>query len=501
MVYKMRRPSSWVVVLSIVGICVFTLNTSDRYTAEFYHLLQSSDESVSNLPETVTYQIHGSNDDSDGSGSGGGSGGGIDDVIVPNGEHRVNGIPAEKIDDEERKKPFAVIHVGPHKTGSTTIQKFLTQEYNIRRLWKQDGYRVFKDENNTNKNEKKNHASLAVCLNRDPKWRDLLLKWCPDENYEAQVKTDFVEFLAEAAGKSIWWEQHNMVISSEELDREGIDIDWLKEHVEPLFEVRIVLYYRRFYEWMGSYVNQLGKTYMDELRKGGRGTVSPLGRWLEENIDDLSKQHASNVYRRYARYFDGREAITILDFHDPESSLLNSFLCKALPGAPSTCSASRKNPNARHANPRRSLDFRLIEEGINDWSPATVRKDGRVRLETMWEELQKAHPEPPIWMEGEPAPDETIRRLCPSRALLDKILDMSRRFEADISEHLPESAKRYGPMEDEFEDELAKSYCTLDVDHVLQHWDRNDEWFRNLYGSGNKRRKRTGKLIASNAAS
>ena len=372
-------------------------------------------------------------------------------------------------------RPRAVFHVGPHKTGSTSIQRFLW-DYR-EKLMQEDGYIIAAIK--SGRPGIKNMASLAVCLNRDldeVAREEKLNGWCTDA---ARAESDFVKVLEDLTvhNNKQKKDMKHLVASSEELDRHQLDIEWLQRRLEPTFEIRIVVYYRRFYDWLGSYFNEIAKKMLMQNK-----TVPPMGDWLEENLSAKAEQHSLRVYQRYADVF-GVEAVTVLDFHNvDEEPFEESFACRGLPEAPALCSlarSQRKKVDKESKNERESLDWLQIWGDVMNRTVHHLNMHQRMAIEQKWRGLQRKYSQPTLWRAGDPKPNDKtpIRRLCPSRQMTKEILAMSREFDDRLAGVLRTSrVKTELSMEEDFWEQYNQTFCTLDTKRIIRHWQRMP-WF------------------------
>ena len=416
----------------------------------------------------------------------------------------------------KQKRPFAVIHVGPHKTGSSTIQEFLYEHPEIIR--DEDGYVVTYIK--SRREGPKNMATLAVCLNQDEEevaTQGNLKTWCTD--FE-QAGRDFEEILQnvkthnENQNANAAWQtqtsttengdgdpqqqqqqqQQHIVISSEEFDRAMVDIEWLRDRLEPDFEVRIVLYYRWFHDWIGSYINQLTKMGLTRdwgWKKNGPKHYSTLvfptvTEWLDLHLEHYVKQHTYPVYQRYAEHF-GREALTVLDFHDENEDIEVSFFCRGLPYATASCDLARQRQEDSISlvkNTRVSIDWLRIQALLTNVHQGGLTDEQEEIIRMKLEQCLEEHPSPTLWFDGEPRPEDAgnpIRRLCPSRETVDSILNRSLEFERKVAKLLETSRedRLEFSIEEDFRNQFNESFCTLDADHILRRWEKR-KWFKEL---------------------
>jgi len=155
---------------------------------------------------------------------------------------------------EARMAMNAVIHIGPHKTGSTTIQAVSLEYYT--QLVK-DNYEV-PFAHNKQKYERHgrkrhsfvaNHGSFAACFFPENH------SYTSEKGHEKCIPKTLT------AGLEIANLTKSILISAERFDTPGIDVQALSDYLQPWQSVTIVIYYRRFYDWIISYNNQLTKNF------------------------------------------------------------------------------------------------------------------------------------------------------------------------------------------------------------------------------------------------
>ena len=149
---------------------------------------------------------------------------------------------------EERK---FTIHVGPHKTGSTTLQRFFLNKdsQQSRDALKQDNYEVPFFPNMDIKET--NHAGFANCLRSEEENNF----WCPNQRFRSDTFEYFQSFV-----KNVVENGSNILLTSEEFDRPDLNMTELASYVVHGYKIHVVLYYRRFYDWIHSLQNQIAKT-------------------------------------------------------------------------------------------------------------------------------------------------------------------------------------------------------------------------------------------------
>lgn len=131
-----------------------------------------------------------------------------------------------------------------HAPLHSSLQTFLVDK-TTEKILALDNYRMPHDVPGTyNPYRPKNMANLAFCLHRHNK--------CPKKRRNRTIH--FFQRWAKNASK----DGSNIILSSEEFDKKGIEEDLqsnLRDLLLPFYDnIHIVLYYRRFYDWVYRYV-------------------------------------------------------------------------------------------------------------------------------------------------------------------------------------------------------------------------------------------------------
>ena len=240
-----------------------------------------------------------------------------DNESIQQDKNRENALPAidkkiflskvATVEAHSTKKPTAIIHAGPHKTASTAIQQTIVQ-YSKRGILRLDNFAIPMVPNVPGTPRKKS-SWIAQCFYNKS---EPLASWygC-DAKHRNDTLDYFTSFLSDALESKT-----NVLISSEEFDRPGVNMTVLKSYLKG-FHVHVVIFYRRFYQWVLSFYNQEAKngvfqqTFVDWLQTDG-------------NLETLQLLHTAKVYERFKVFFD----VSILNIHDASLSILPTFFCK-----------------------------------------------------------------------------------------------------------------------------------------------------------------------------
>jgi len=209
-----------------------------------------------------------------------------------------------------------VIHVGPPKTGTKTVQHELCDQAS---LLEKEGWTFLRT---------KQFGSLAK--GSQGKIQVVNVAACYDEMFvhfvvnQNQTSLDWLEYIDKLSGTS-----HHVVMSSEAFAHRTAQIAQLASDLRPV-ATKIIVVYRPFYEWIAS-------VYRQTNAKRG---ISKAGfaSWL---TDSVMEEYAANlsstsVYSKYAAHFSD------VVMHSLNSSLLTNIACDDL-GAPMACAWFRRS--------------------------------------------------------------------------------------------------------------------------------------------------------------
>lgn len=196
--------------------------------------------------------------------------------------------------------PLAILHIGPHKTGSTTIQSLMkrfVKELAMDRYempWVAIG-------------GWESQVHLATCfLNK------------------AVVNHPCDQRLIESA-KSISKRNSNILISSEEFDREYVNMTSLNDFLTP-WNVTVVYVYRRFYSWLQSYHFELSKKVSKKVERFLANSTDYLRTNITEfiypdlthiNLRWMERYRAAQRYKQESYYH-----VVILNMHNEDMDIL-----------------------------------------------------------------------------------------------------------------------------------------------------------------------------------
>ena len=230
-------------------------------------------------------------------------------------------------------RPRCILHVGPHKTGSTTLQVML---FTLASTLQKDNWHQPsglpcppRTEHGQNQcfHDHKNQANLASFL------------WAPSPNTTEPVWRAFERWVQAAAANG-----ENIVLSSENFDSFTVNISLLARVLAP-FSVTVVIGYRPFFEWVFSIYRQIKWSSKNPENAANHANTSSrftLSSWLTPRVatslgDGNGVLFTNRLVRGYARHFDNIRVLPL------GTAMVNTFVCSILT-AHLTCDFLRTHP-------------------------------------------------------------------------------------------------------------------------------------------------------------
>mmetsp|Transcript_17846 Transcript_17846/g.20548 ORF Transcript_17846/g.20548 Transcript_17846/m.20548 type:complete len:450 (+) Transcript_17846:248-1597(+) len=240
-------------------------------------------------------------------------------------------------------RPLLILHVGPGKTGTTSIQEILAKKWSKNALLSDHYLYIGNNGGILEKSQSyqcAGRANKSIC-NLSSKLTDLV-------RYNENQPTNLVgsnEFLANL---------------NSTIRRAWVDA------TRDKWDVRIVVSYRRFHELLPSNYNQHFKKTRIPAKKsvdghhnwpgiGGNIRVPSLPEYLLSKINDKEFE-SFNSYQAWSEDFPNN-ATSVFHFHQ-EGDLTTNFVCQAIPCAQTMCDQMTKKTIARPlSNSNRSTNY------------------------------------------------------------------------------------------------------------------------------------------------
>lgn len=323
----------------------------------------------------------------------------LDDLIF-------NSAPTNIIvDTRKNERPWLVLHVGPGKTGTTSIQATLGKKWS-KGVLRSDHYKYI--------------GNNGGILNRDLSYRcDGIEK----AGCNLTLSSDLVDLLEK--------EDKNLVGSNEFLEnlKDGSHQAWVdatrdKNNVtRNKWNMRVVVSYRRLHELLPSAYNQHFKKNRIESETRtfghhnwpgihGNYKIPTLSEYLANEVD-FNEHQSVQTYEAWGKHFP----VSIFNVHQ-EGDLISNFVCQAIPGADQMCQRlTNEDPDKTKTNGSTLLvDYDIL--AVYAYEQGLVHEfDYRHALsQAIGEHHQKVKRDLP--------------RACPDKDALDQLYNASLKFES-----------------------------------------------------------------------
>ena len=223
----------------------------------------------------------------------------------------------------------AIIHVGPHKTGTSAFQVTLLSMRNV--LEASDSFSVFDAParvSGLDEHQVQERTNAGFRFRMGAKYAAnvaFYLTSLESRNFShhSKVWTEFKHYL-DAASK----DQRHVVVSSEAFDYPSVNIPLLKGALSAFMRTRIIIVYRPYVSWLVSKWSQANfkKPWPVQALEDSLSTdaiirhASPAG------------QHSIALYHRYARHFHD---VSLRNYSD---QVISEIICEEM-DAFATCKA------------------------------------------------------------------------------------------------------------------------------------------------------------------
>lgn len=219
----------------------------------------------------------------------------------------------------------AIIHVGPQKTGSTSIQRILGL-FREQGILQKDNYLYGNFAIRTDaENFIDNARRFSDCFVVDTK----VYKHDPN-NY---CNDTIVQYVKDISNKH----HSSMILSSEWLSGDAIELEkfymFLSSNWEQLY---VVMYYRRFFDWLISYHYQGEKNRPIKRRR----TILDITKYALQKDSYFDKQYVVDLLLRYRVYFPN---VKVINMHENNNDVREAFFCgDTIPNSPNICESFRE---------------------------------------------------------------------------------------------------------------------------------------------------------------
>lgn len=369
-----------------------------------------------------------------------------DTALVSNIVDHMESFDSTKLSEHKTR---AVIHMGPHKTASTTIQFFSRKFKDHLQL---DGYEMPWNAMETTgfrENEKIAQGPLGSLWVNQAHFASCFIS---PNNSERQVHWCDPDLLLH--GLDIAQKKRNIFISAEtfdEIDQEGINI--LQPYLSNWDEVTIVVYYRRYYDWIVSVYNERNKNIAISLRQS-------MLEYLAPPIDH--PPYITNLIDLLTTKFNARKIVVKNMHEESQVNIAESFYCDAMPDATHTCDAIRAETiedghEVFTVNKARSFDYDDLALGAMKAGMIQFNETDKNMTSIITKAIQD-HQEKTLKLER-----NDFHRLCPPEEVLNDIWKKSLMSELKL---FPKS-DIYN-LRNDFKVCSSSKLCVVDVEKTMK---------------------------------
>eukprot|EP00529_Nitzschia_sp_RCC80_P006321 CAMPEP_0113477406 /NCGR_PEP_ID=MMETSP0014_2-20120614/20188_1 /TAXON_ID=2857 /ORGANISM="Nitzschia sp." /LENGTH=1602 /DNA_ID=CAMNT_0000370493 /DNA_START=55 /DNA_END=4860 /DNA_ORIENTATION=- /assembly_acc=CAM_ASM_000159 len=348
-------------------------------------------------------------------------------------------------------RPHLVLHVGPQKTGSSTLQEVWHAPKELLNLLKQDNFEYAR---------LNPHRGIFDCGIKGGRYT------------KCNATEKLVDILQDATK-----DHHHLLFSDENLDERFSET--LEDVInESKFRVKVVVVYRRIHEWLVSWYNQknkqtnidaTGKFLTDEngqpIREAhrlwpqdGGVHVPPFSDWYQEfvgalDMSDMANQHPSVHFMNvWEEVFP--EKVEVYNMHE-DGDLVTNFMCEMIPEATKSCSALQNGMVLPLKNPSVKIEHDII--GVAAYERGLIEK-GVTRAESM-EQITRYVKENKI----------SLPRVC-NKEISDEIRQWFLQSEKLMLKN--NNRDELNGIFDSYE--TSEKLCDVDIEDVLS----DDSWIR-----------------------
>jgi len=267
-------------------------------------------------------------------------------------------------------------------------------------------------------------------------------------------------------GLQIAKEKKNLLVSAELfalIDEEGLNM--LSAYLSHWDDVEIVVYYRRFFSWVGSYFNSRTKhREFGEWTKFWGETVATFFEFDRDAGPVRVKNYSLELVRRLKKTF--RDNVIVVNMHDESvKGPDESFFCNVVKNASHTCNAIRNEKGKSHLNPSVPLEYGDIIYAAMKAGLVEIKTSKRMHDITR---AAKRHQEEVLGLTAKDFP-----RACPSSEILEKIWQISMEAEMEFfPEQVNGTDEGLPDLRSDFENAATSTLCHADIDAIIQE----SEW-------------------------
>ena len=262
-----------------------------------------------------------------------------------------------------------------------------------------------------------------------------------------------------------------MFVSTEVFSR--IDTDGLKlltPYLSQWDKITIVIYYRRFYDWLPSVYNQLIKQrtlgeiqLIDYISDPWNSSIIDFITDIL-NGDPVSFGYTVPLLERVEEE-SGIDNIAVMNFHDASVDLAEGLFCHPLLNAPHTCDATRRDTNSdAHKNSGVDICYQDLAYAAREAGLVNIVSDAEMsRVSLAAQEYQEKILN---------LTSKDFKHVCLPPDIANALLEKSLEYEEKIFKHHA-SRIQFKPddmvdMKSDFEIARQSKLCKIDVDVILK---------------------------------
>ena len=239
-------------------------------------------------------------------------------------------------------------------------------------------------------------------------------------------------------------------------------IEKLSEYLSQWSKQTIVVFYRRYYDWITSLYRQNTKTRaLKDTRKWERSILDFASRMIKQ----VPKNYVSELKNRLEKKFDN---IIVMNFHDlSKAGPHETLFCDKTLNMTHACEEIQKEDDVPHENKGvTNLDYFDLVYGA--MKAGLIKIDSDKKMHQVATKVQDYH--------QSMLNNTALKRVCPPQADLDMLLNISLTFELKYFPGQVDS------LESDLKKQATTELCKVDVDQTLKRKEWGD-FFRSITNS------------------
>jgi len=373
------------------------------------------------------------------------------------------------IDEQDRERPRLVVHIGPMKTGTTTIQTFSAQD---RGFLHGDGWICFSEPSQI----ANTHALKTRCPDSGDHVKPSLCEVFDQEKWEL-----LESFLQNHITKDTF------VVDQMFGAMQDIPSNWerVKKAFEP-FDVTIVVTYRRYFEWFVSFYQQahIYGNIEEEITEAWPNSEDQKKRY-NNRIPTIAEYHellkhdetsifarrwghkhgemhpSQSQYKRFHNHFPQIEYFIYHSFDEEEenSNIVGRFYCEML-NATNSCETRNRIGLPSQVHKYNLLNADMLAVAAYDKGLLDTSWEGNTRREVV-QAIQRQKENRFVKAASD------FRLICMTDGQMRELRQMSLDFEKEIFPEWTElQTKEHEDLFQKYAE--AKRFCSIDVDKTLK---------------------------------